>query len=135
MDIKVHGTHHLLVLTAARAVLVVDVSLHIVDSLVPSVLYKPVLSVCRRDDVFTCCASTSRTTLVWVDRLTLTDAISVDEVFLDMDADCKYALVIQAFHTGDPIDLLRSRRIPVTEPYFVSLPMEERAAVKYLILT
>ena len=70
---------------------------------------------------------------VKLDRLKLTDAISVDEVFLDMDDDCKYALVIQDFHTGDPIDLLRSRRVNVTEPYFVSLPAEERAAVKYLI--
>ena len=70
---------------------------------------------------------------VKLDRLPLTNAISVDEVFLDMDNDCKYALVIQDFHTGDPIDLLRSRRTNVTEPYFAALPMEERAAVKYLI--
>jgi len=66
-------------------------------------------------------------------RLSLSDAISVDEVFLDMDNDCKYALVIQDFHTGDPIDLLRSRRVNVTEPYFASIPSEERNTVKYLI--
>lgn len=70
---------------------------------------------------------------VKMDRLSLTDAISVDEVFLDMDEHCKYALVIQDFHTGDPIDLLRSRRANVTEPYFASIPLEERLAVKYLI--
>lgn len=58
---------------------------------------------------------------VKLDRLTLTDAISIDEVFLDMDEHCKYALVIQDFHTGDPIDLLRSRRSNVTEPYFTSI--------------
>ena len=46
---------------------------------------------------------------------------------------CKYALVIQDFHTGDPIDLLRSRRMNVTEPYFTSIPPEERNSVKYLI--
>jgi transposase len=68
-----------------------------------------------------------------LDRLPLTDAISVDEVHLDMDDDCRYALVIQDFHTGDPIDLLRSRRTNVTEPYFVSIPSEERNQVKYLI--
>jgi transposase len=50
-----------------------------------------------------------------------------------MDDDCRYALVIQDFHTGDPIDLLRSRRTNVTEPYFVSIPSEERNKVKYLI--
>ena len=70
---------------------------------------------------------------VKLDRLPLTDAISIDEVHLDMDDDCKYALVIQDFHTGDPIDLLRSRRTSVTEPYFVSIPATERNQVKYLI--
>lgn len=70
---------------------------------------------------------------VKLDRLALTDAISVDEVFLDMDDNCKYALVIQDFHTGDPIDLLRSRRTSITEPYFTAIPTDERFAVKYLI--
>ena len=70
---------------------------------------------------------------VKMDRLPLSDAICIDEVYLDMDEYCKYALVIQDFHTGDPIDLLRSRRVNVTEPYFVSIPTEERNAVKYLI--
>jgi len=70
---------------------------------------------------------------VKLDRLPLSDVISVDEVYLDMDDNCKYALVIQDFHTGDPIDLFRSRRTNVTEPYFVSIPREERAGVKYLI--
>lgn len=62
---------------------------------------------------------------VKMDRLPLTDVISVDEVHVELDEYCKYALVIQDFHTGDPIDLLRSRRSNVTEPYFVSIPLEE----------
>lgn len=70
---------------------------------------------------------------VKMDRLQLTDAICIDEVFLDMDEHCKYALIIQDFHTGDPIDLLRSRRANVTEPYFVSIPTAEKNSVKYLI--
>lgn len=70
---------------------------------------------------------------VKLDRLPLPDIISIDEVYLDMDDYCKYALVIQDFYTGDPIDLLRSRRTNVTEPYFVSIPREERNNVKYLI--
>ena len=70
---------------------------------------------------------------VKMDRLPLTDAICIDEVHLDMDEHCKYALVIQDFHTGDPIDLLRSRRKDVTEPYFANLPAEEKNSVKYLI--
>ena len=70
---------------------------------------------------------------VKLDILPLTDAISIDEVYLDMDDNCKYALIIQDFHTGDPIDLLRSRRVSVTESYFTSIPPEERNGVKYLI--
>lgn len=70
---------------------------------------------------------------VKLDRLPLTDAISVDEVYIDADKDCHYALIIQDFHTGDPIDMLRSRRNGITEPYFASLPVEERNQVKYLI--
>ena len=66
-------------------------------------------------------------------RLPLTDAISVDEVYLDMDKSCKYALVIQDFYTGDPIDIIHSRLDKVTEPYFSNIPLKERASVKYLI--
>ena len=68
-----------------------------------------------------------------MDRLPLTDIISIDEVHIDMDPHCKYGLVIQDFYSGEPIDLLRSRRTDVTEPYFASVPPEERNAVKYLI--
>lgn len=70
---------------------------------------------------------------VKLDRLPLTDIISVDEVYTDMADDGKYALVIQDFYTGDPIDLLRNRTTRVTEPYFVNIPIEERNKVKYLI--
>ena len=70
---------------------------------------------------------------VKMDRLPLTDIISVDEVFLELDDHCKYALVIQDFYTGNPIDLLSSRRTNSTEPYFMNIPLEERAHVKYLI--
>ena len=70
---------------------------------------------------------------VKLDRLELSDIISIDEVHLDMDQYCKYALVIQDFYTGNPIDLLRSRRTNVTEPYFASIPPAERNRVKYLI--
>lgn len=68
-----------------------------------------------------------------MNRLPLTDSICVDEIFINLDEYCKYALVIQDFHTGEPIDLLRSRRKNVTEPYFLSIPRDERAAVKYRI--
>lgn len=66
-------------------------------------------------------------------RLPLTDIICIDEVNIDIDDKCKYGLVIQDFYTGDPIDFLQSRRAELTEPYFVNIPIEERAKVKYLI--
>lgn len=70
---------------------------------------------------------------VSMDRLPLSDIISVDEVCIDIDSKCRYALMIQDFYTHDPIDLLISRRADTTEPYFVSIPLEERAKVRYLI--
>lgn len=70
---------------------------------------------------------------VSMDRLPLSDIISVDEVCIDIDPKCRYALVIQDFYTHDPIDILISRRADTTEPYFVSIPLEERAKVRYLI--
>lgn len=70
---------------------------------------------------------------VKLNRLTFTDAISIDEVHIDMDNNGKYALVIQDFYTGNPIDMLRNRKSSVTEPYFASIPFEERCGVKYLI--
>ena len=70
---------------------------------------------------------------VKMERLPLSEIISVDEVHLELDEHCKYALVIQDFFTGDPIDLVKSRRSDITLPYFTSIPKEERYAVKYLI--
>ena len=66
-------------------------------------------------------------------RRNLTEAICIDEVYVDVTRDCKYALVIQDFITGEPIDMLRSRRQDVTEPYFADLPLAEREKVKYLV--
>ena len=40
---------------------------------------------------------------VKTEQLPLTDIISVDEVFLELDDHCKYALVIQDFYTGNPM--------------------------------
>ena len=68
-----------------------------------------------------------------LDRLPLDEAVSVDEVFLDIPKIGKYALIIQNFITGEAIDVLPSRRKSVTEPYFSAIPIEERRKVKYLI--
>lgn len=68
-----------------------------------------------------------------LDRLPLTEVISIDEVFLNIDFKHKYALVILDFLTGLPIDFLPSRRDEDTKPYFSAIPVEERNNVKYLI--
>ena len=70
---------------------------------------------------------------VRMERLPLGIAISVDEVYIDMSLDCRFALVIQNFMTSETIDLLPSRKQEVTEPYFAGIPKEERFAVQYLI--
>ena len=70
---------------------------------------------------------------VHMERLPLGEALSIDEVYIDMDKGCKYALVIQNFITGEAVDLLVSRKQDVTQPYFMGIPKEERDRVKYLI--
>ena len=66
-------------------------------------------------------------------RRQLTAAICIDEVQLKIPKVCNYALVIQDFATGEPIDLVINRRKEITEPYFASIPRNERAKVKYLV--
>lgn len=66
-------------------------------------------------------------------RRDLTNAICIDEVHLNISKVCKYALVIQDFATGEPIDLVINRRKEITEPYFASISRAERAKVKYLV--
>lgn len=66
-------------------------------------------------------------------RRTLTEAICVDEVHLNLGRNCKYALVILDFATGEPLDLVMSRRKEITEPYFASISAGERAYVKYIV--
>lgn len=65
-------------------------------------------------------------------RLPLTEAICIDEVYIDSN-DCKYAVLIQDFFTGEPIDLKESRKNEVMDPYLSSIPRKERLKVRYLV--
>lgn len=65
-------------------------------------------------------------------RKPLTEYICIDEVYLNISNDCKYALVIMDFVTGDVLDIVQSRRQSYTERYFLSIPREERNRVKYI---
>ena len=66
-------------------------------------------------------------------RRQLSEVICIDEVHVNVSRVCNYALVLQDFLTGEPIDLVANRRQEITEPYFASIPKSERFRVKYLI--
>lgn len=66
-------------------------------------------------------------------RRQFSEVLCVDEVHLNISRVCKYALVLQDFITGEPIDLIANRRQEITEPYFASISAKERARVRYLI--
>lgn len=68
-----------------------------------------------------------------IQRLPLPEVLSVDEVHLDLDYKHKYALVLLDFVSGNIIDILPNRWEETTNPYFLSIPLEEREKVKYLI--
>ncbi|MBQ9972928.1 MAG: ISL3 family transposase [Firmicutes bacterium] len=70
---------------------------------------------------------------IHMERLPLSEILSIDEIYIKDDRNGKYALVIHDFITGEPIDLLSSRRQIVTEQYFASIDISERRNVKYLI--
>ena len=65
--------------------------------------------------------------------LPLSEAISIDEVFLDIDYDKRYVVIIRDFITGDIIDVLPNRYDKTLRDFFLSYPMEERMKVKYVI--
>lgn len=66
-------------------------------------------------------------------RETLPKVISIDEVHVNILPESEYALLIINFITGEPIDLLPSRRNSTTEDFFLNIPIEERRQVRYLI--
>lgn len=69
---------------------------------------------------------------ITLDRLSLTNAFSINEVYIDIYNNCKHALVIQDFHTGAPINLLLSRRTNAMAPYFTSIPAKTfRSKISY----
>ena len=66
-------------------------------------------------------------------RLPLPEILSVDEVFLDIDYRHRYALILMDFNTLDIIDILPNRWEETTNAYFLSIPLDERKKVKFLI--
>lgn len=68
-----------------------------------------------------------------LDRLELSEIVSIDEVFWNYDYDSKYSLVLMDFTTGNAIDMLQSRRQEYTSNYFSSIPPKERYSVRFLV--
>jgi len=66
-------------------------------------------------------------------RRSMPEALCIDEVYLGISKNKKYALVLQDFQNNEPVDLVISRRESDTNPYFSGIPIKERNRVKYLI--
>lgn len=73
------------------------------------------------------------TSYVDLPRLKLSEIISIDEVYIDINYKSKYALVIMDFVTGEIIDILHNRWNKTASDYFYSIPIEERKNVKVII--
>lgn len=89
--------------------------------------------IARKFNVSDTYALTTFSKYVDMHRRQLTEAICIDEVHVKISKLCNYALVIQDFVTGEPIDMVVNRRQEITEPYFASIPAAERNRVRYLV--
>ena len=89
--------------------------------------------IARKFNVSDTYALTTFSKYVYMRRRQLTEAICIDEVHVEVSKKCNYALVIQDFITGEPIDMIVNRRQEITEPYFTSITAAERARVRYLV--
>ena len=68
-----------------------------------------------------------------VPRLTLPEILCIDEVYLNLDHDKKYPVVLLDFKTKEPIDIIISRRANYLDDYFSRIPLFERRNVKVLV--
>ena len=64
-------------------------------------------------------------------RLALPEILSVDGVFLNIANDRKYSLVLHDFITGEPVDMVESRKSDITQKYFTDIPLDE--LLEYII--
>ena len=90
-------------------------------------------AIAKRFNVSATHAITTFARYVDMPRRQLPEILCIDEVYLGISKKCNYALVLQDFVSGEPIDLIINRRNEITEPYFSRIPYKERARVKYLV--
>lgn len=65
--------------------------------------------------------------------LPLSEAISIDEVFLDINSKARYAFVIMDFFTGEIIDIIQNRWMYTLHSYFQQIPSQNREKVKFIV--
>ena len=65
--------------------------------------------------------------------LPLSEVISIDEVFLDIDYQKRYVVIIRDFLTSDIIEILPNRYDSTIKNFFKSYSYEERLKVKYVV--
>lgn len=68
-----------------------------------------------------------------ISRKPLPKYLSIDEVFLNLDDEHKYVLVLLNFETKELVDLVESRKQEDTRKYFYNIPLEERKSVEFII--
>lgn len=68
-----------------------------------------------------------------IKRLPFPEVLCIDEVFLNIKYDEKYACVLMDFKTRKIVDILRNRWQPTLDKYFLSIPLEERKKVKFIV--
>ena len=90
-------------------------------------------SIARRFSVSDTHAITTFARYVELPRRQMPEILCVDEVHLNISKKYKYALVLQDFVTGEPVDLVATRREELTLPYFSKIHINERRRVRYLI--
>ena len=66
-------------------------------------------------------------------RLELNEVLSIDEVFLDINNEAKYCVVLRDFISDQIIDILPNRFKGTFDEYFLHIPKEERDKVKYVL--
>lgn len=68
-----------------------------------------------------------------IPRRILPRYLSIDEVYLNLDDEHKYVLVLLDFETKELVDLVQSRKQEDTRKYFYNIPLDERKSVEYII--
>ena len=66
-------------------------------------------------------------------RLPLPKILSIDEVFVDIDDDARYSVILRDFETDQIIDILPNRNKETLDRYFKEMPQSERNKVEIII--